>query len=283
MQLFKSLLLTLLIVGTLNSCKKDDGGGDTDKTDNSDTTQPSYSVAAVNMPYDGYSYTLTKESNNLEVFTGKEDGNDFIGEIAYDAKGSPSGFYIGGDIILDMPIKTKDKLITEITLPEEWSQVNQSNYKLISKNDNTYTYGVETDYTKGEGDGSVELEGDIIRIFPEVDSIYVIHFVKKDYGGREETKYLDSFGITYSKKCKTSFSINYLNMLFYNFSRTEEWFLARFCISSILDNMGATYFTRGVEDDDGNHKDYKVTFNDNNLPVRVDGLVTRRIWTATYQ
>ena len=39
----------------------------------------------------------------------------------------------------------------------------------------------------------------------------------------------------------------------------------------------------GGEDDDGNHKDYKVTFNDNNLPVRVDGLVTRRIWTVTYQ
>ena len=83
MRLFKSLLLTLLIVGTLNSCKKDDGGGDTDKTDNSDTTQPSYTIAAVNIPGEEFSYTLTKESNSVEAFIAKEYDLEFTGEILY--------------------------------------------------------------------------------------------------------------------------------------------------------------------------------------------------------
>ena len=87
----------------------------------------------------------------------------------------------------------------------------------------------------------------------------------------------------YRKACKTSFSINALNFFTGPSKLISRYFPEIFCMAKILDNMGATYFTRGVEDDVGNHKDYKVTFNDNNLPVRVDGLVTRRIWTATYQ
>ena len=113
-------------------------------------------------------------------------------------------------------------------------------------------------------------------ILPELDSLRVREFWTGEDGLKD---YEDSFSLAYRSSCKTSFSINLFNLMAYD----RDVFIAAIPLAKILDNMGATYFTRGGEDDDGNHKDYKVTFNDNNLPVRVDGLVTRRIWTATYQ
>ena len=286
MQLFKSLLLALLIVGTLNSCKKDDGGGDTDKTDNSDTTKPNYTVAAVNFPYWERSYVLTKESNDLEGYNFSVDGEILGGEITYDTKGNPVELFIIDEEPTTLRFNYEEKLITDI----EWVKGEDQGpavFNLFSHGSNTYSYWFIQEEDKNDKDVYIET-GFTIKVLPSSNSIKVLFFEGyKDGILKGLVEYEDSIELNYRKSCKTSSSINALNLfnveeLFRAFENYQFGFIPCWILAKILDDMGATYFIKGDEEN-GDHQDYKVTFNDNNLPVRVDALVARRIWTATYQ
>lgn len=275
MRLFKSSLYILLVIGTLNSCTKDEETGNNDTSNNKDSMVNSgYSVAVVNSFYKDYSYTLSRPSSNIEEFDVIFRNNDpAFGEIRFNNSGKPTMILrsIDFDEADTVQVKYLDRTISEIITSNHIKEEYESNWKLLQSSDNQYIYGIIID---NPNEPKQIIEGVKIDIYPDFDSIHVVLFDSYD-GVIDED---EDYGFKYVKSVKTSYAINCFNFTadFDNFDTDPEsihWIV----IANILENMGATYFFGGSDND------YKITFNDNKLPVRVDHGPAPRVWTAIYQ
>lgn len=277
MRLFRSLLYILLVIGTLNSCTKDEETGNNDTSNNKDSGANSgYSSAVVNSFYKDYSYTLSRPSSNIEEFDVIFRNDDpAFGEIRFNNSGKPNMFLIANDDVIDgvdtIQVKYFDRTISEVISSNHIKEEYESNWKLLESSDNQYIYGIIID----DPDEPEEIiEGVKIDIYPDFDSIHVVLFDSWD-GVVDEG---EDYGFKYVKSVKTSFAINCFNFTAdLGGLNTSPEDLHWIVIANILENMGATYFFGGSD------KDYQITFDDNKLPVRVDVGIAPRRWTATYQ
>lgn len=272
MQLFKSLLLTLLIVGTLNSCKKDDGGGSDGTSKSKDSVvNNGYSTASINSNYHEYSYTLKRTNDNIEEFELVPDISWRIsGDFHLNNDGKPFKIFLFDDERDTIQIKYVGSDISEITSSYGTKEEFESNFKLIESKNNQYVYGVE--YNEPGDIYEIE-EGLKINVYPDLDSVHIIRF---DSTENEPLDINEEFGFKYVKSVKTSFAINCFN---YSQATLEVqiWNCAEVLIvANILENLGATYFLGGSD------KDYEISFDQNKLPVKIlwEGY---RAWTAIYQ